>query len=148
MKNIPAKKVATKPGKPVAAALDRAKAIKEKKVKEEESVVPELTAAVDDTALLAHCSKLFKEASKLKRTVDEGDKRLKDIREELVGYAVAYQTNGFRFGDLTLSYSGYRTNQKLSVEKLIENGVTPEQIADSYVESKEFQDSRFIRPKK
>jgi len=104
-----------------------------------------LVSVIDDKVTLDRCIQLLKEADKLKARSDDDGARLKEIREELGSYAAAFDLPGMRYGNMALVYSGERSNKRLSVELLIENGVSPEVIAQSYKETKPFTDIRLLR---
>lgn len=111
------------------------------------SKIPLVTAVIDDPPLVDLCKGLLAEAEAAKRRVDADSKRLTEIRAELGIYAACYELPGMKWGGISLSYSGERTNKRLDKGLLIENGVSPETIAQSYKETKPFIDSRFILAK-
>lgn len=121
----------------------------EEEEKVDTSKIPLVTTALaDDDTLAEICQDLLNEAEKLKIRYDEDAQRLKDIRTELGVYTEAYKIPGLRWGGIAFSYSGWRSNKRLDTGLLLENGVSPEAIANSYKETKPFIDSRFITPKR
>jgi len=61
-----------------------------------------------------------------------------DIKAELAAICEAYSLPGFRHGLNMFEYQGWKTRTTLSKEKLLELGVSAEQIAGAYVEGKPF----------
>lgn len=112
------------------------------------SKIPLVTAAIDDVVLIDLCKELLNEAETTKRRVDTDNARLTEIRGELGVYADCYKLPGMKWGGISFSYTGLRSNRRLDKGLLIENGVDPELIAQSYKDSKPFIDSRFILPKR
>jgi hypothetical protein len=112
------------------------------------SKIPLVTTALDDEVLIDLCKELLAEAETTKRRVDIDTARLTEIRGELGVFADSYSLPGMKWGNISFSYTGLRSNRRLDKGLLIENGVSPELIALSYKDSKPFIDSRFILPKK
>lgn len=67
--------------------------------------------------------------------------RRKEIARDLAALAVHYEVvGGFRWGDMATYYNGEQTRDTLNKGLLLLNGVTPEQLANSYVKSKPYVD--------
>jgi hypothetical protein len=71
--------------------------------------------------------------------------RRKEIKGELAALAIEYDLqSGFRYGTIGVYYNGSGTKKTLNISLLLENGVTPAQIEESYKESEPFVKLRVI----
>jgi len=104
-------------------------------------------SVIDDQDAMDACVEMLQEAEDLKRRSEDDLARLKEIRTELSVYSEAYDLPGMRWGKIGLIYNGMRKKLTLDKAKLLENGVTAEQIGMSYKESDEFVDARFVNLK-
>lgn len=74
---------------------------------------------------------LLQEGHQLRHVMQEADARLKEIKSELSQIQLINELPGVRYGNLCFIASERAGRATLSKEKLIDNGVSPEQIAAS-----------------
>lgn len=77
---------------------------------------------------------LLDEGHDLKARIDEMTARVEVIKNELLQIQIAHDLAGFRNGNLAFIGSYVKGRRSLSKDALLENGVTPEQIKNSYRE--------------
>jgi hypothetical protein len=86
----------------------------------------------------------LKEAAELQARHAADSQRLEELKSVLANVSEAFSLPGMRWGNTGFEYRGKRRNKILSKERLLEHGVSPEIVADSYALTKEFIDCRFV----
>jgi hypothetical protein len=114
---------------------------------ESKSKLPEITA-IDDKTTQERAAELLRLAAQYKEQYDTASDQLDDIRKELTAVATGFNLPGMRDASIGFYYNGRKSSRTLSVAKLLENGVSPEAIRNSYEEGREWDDVRIVRLKK
>lgn len=104
-----------------------------------------LISVIDDQSTLNLARDLLIEAKEQDDKLYAATARLKEIKADLIDIAKGFSLPGFRHGDFGMDYLGTKTKKTLNKNRLIEKGVSPEDIADCYVDGKPFDDARFKR---
>lgn len=117
---------------------------KKKRLRSAASSSLPLVSVLADRTMLKSAKDLMKEGLELSKIQATADVRLKEIKEELSILAAAHDLRGFRWGLSGFEYRGYATRKTLSKKRLVEHGVDPEIIKNSYEESKEYVDCRLV----
>lgn len=104
-----------------------------------------LISVIDDQTTLNLARDLLVEAKEQDDKLYAATVRLKEIKAELIDIAKGFSLPGFRHGDFGIDYLGIKNKKTLNKNRLIEKGVSPEDIADCYVDGKPFDDARFKR---
>lgn len=78
--------------------------------------------------------RLLDEGHDLKAAIETMTERIEAIKMELLQIQIAHDCDGFRNGRLAFIGSYRKGRRMLSKDALLENGVSPEQIAKSYRE--------------
>lgn len=97
-----------------------------------------------DQTTEAVCVGLLMEAEMIKARMDRDKQRLDELKGELLPIIKAFSIGGLRHGRIGLAYYGMRSKKYLDKLKLIENGVDPELISNSYSQGREYEDVRFV----
>ena len=99
---------------------------------------------IDDKITSRRAKKLLEEALEIKLRYDKDKDRLEEITDELTTIARGFELPGIKHGQIALAYFGERSNKYLDKSLLLEHGVSPETIAASYRDGKQFSDSRLM----
>lgn len=99
---------------------------------------------ISDSEVFKDSVRLLKEAVKLQAQISTAEDRLKEIKEHLAATCEAYNLKGMKYGLSGFEYRGYTARSVLSKEALLEAGVDPQIIADSYRKGNDFLDARFV----
>lgn len=88
-------------------------------------------------------TQLLTEGHQLKKVMTEADERLKEIKSELAQIQLANDLPGLRYNGLCFMAIEREGKRSLSKEMLIDNGVDPETISNSYKAGNSYVESRF-----
>lgn len=99
---------------------------------------------IKDADISKRAAELLDEALKVKLRHDKDADRLKEITDELIAIVRGYELPGVRNNGIGLLYNGERSNQYLDKGLLLEHGVAPEVIQQSYKPTKVFSDARLM----
>jgi hypothetical protein len=127
------------PSKPVADDENE-----DEETKTVTSQLPSPENAISDLPTRDVTIELLNEAAEIneRKTADEA--RMKEIKEQLINIAQAFELPGVKTNRCGFMYLGMRSKRTLDKKLLIENGVSPEVIKESYKESKPYADARFV----
>lgn len=108
------------------------------------SQLPSPETAINDLPTREITIELLNEAAEIneRKTADEA--RLKDIKDHLILISQAFEIPGVKTNRFGFMYLGMRSKRTLDKKLLIENGVSPEVIKESYKDSKPYADARFV----
>lgn len=107
------------------------------------STIPEVTV-IDDREIMKTAMALLRKATMVKIQMSKLEEQERQIKDELNAICTAYNLPGLRHGLNCIQYDGWQTRKTLSKEMLLANGVTAEQIANSFAESKPFQMAKIV----
>lgn len=97
-----------------------------------------LASVIPDEETFQRAIQLMQQGTTNKVTQSALKEQEDDIKAELAVICEAYSLPGFRHGLNMFEYQGWKTRTTLSKEKLLELGVSAEQIAGAYVEGKPY----------
>lgn len=103
-----------------------------------------LTSVFEDQDVMDLANDILAEAKLLKARQAEIEAKLAELKQDMVQLVSASNLTGVRWGGFGFAYNGERARSTLSVQMLMENGVTKAQIDRSYKQSKPFVDARFV----
>lgn len=97
-----------------------------------------IVSVIDDTETMKTAVALLKKATAIHVKISELEDQEREVKEQLASICTAYNLKGLRHGLNGFEYQGWMTRKTLSKERLLANGVTADQIADSFVEGTPF----------
>jgi len=101
-----------------------------------------LASKISDQDTFEEAVAMLQTATNLKVKISELEEEAAELKESLAAICEAYSLPGIRHGLNCFEYYGYTTRKTLSKERLLALGVTAEQIAESYVDSKPFLNAK------
>lgn len=137
------KKVAARKATGTEPPADHNKSDQRKPSKAQTSKLP-LVSVIDDRPTMDLAKETLQEAIEIQARQKQDKERLDELKATMINIAVAYGLPGMKWGRCGFEYRGERSNKTLSKERLLEHGVDPEIIADSYEPTKAFIDCRFV----
>ena len=108
------------------------------------SSLPEAVHVLD-TDMFAELYFDLQQAQKLRAEISSKQEDLEELQTKLNASCEAYGlAKGFKIGKLGYEYHGWTTRKTLNSDLLLEQGVSAEQIAKSYKDSKPFISAQFV----
>lgn len=103
--------------------------------------LPKISEVFTDSEEMRAAAEDLQLAHKLSADIKEMEVKFKEVKERLTAGLVASDHEGYSYGNQTIMVSS-KSRTSLSVEKLLENDVTPEQIKASQSVSAEWWEVR------